>query len=273
MSTPRLSVLLPIGRKDRFLREALSCLAAQTCRDFDVHIIGPPELQNYVAEEMRIANITVVWKYHCARLPNLAFALNLGFERSSGEFVARMDSDDLFTEARFEAQIGYLLRNSRCVVVGLKTVLIDENGVKISGHRFPFLPQDKQIRRALRIRNPICHPSVMFRRTALEKVGGYRYGNTAEDHELFLRLARDPNIEFANLAEPEFAYRRYSGQLTDKNRAHQAFCDIAGFMLTEFLRSKHPSLLLGMYRYHPWVRSLGARINSRRRAQAARSGA
>ena len=165
----------------------------------------PRRLEGCMKKEVHAAGLKCPCYIHRVPLANLAFALNLGVERSEGEFIARMDSDDRCGDERFEAQVCFLQSHLRCCVVGLKTVLIDEKSEVIRGHRFPFFASDREIRAALRRKNPMCHPGVMFRRGPLEAVGGYGSGNSAEDHELYLRLARDRNNLFANLREPLFS--------------------------------------------------------------------
>jgi glycosyltransferase involved in cell wall biosynthesis len=269
MLNPTVSVLLPVGREDRYLELALSCLSRQTFKEFDIHILVSPGLEKYVESQIRAVGAQFIYYIHSVRLANLAFALNVGVELSKGEFIARMDSDDMCADSRFEAQVHFLKKHSNCCVVGLRTELINENGEQLRGQRFPFYGADKEIRAVLRRKNPICHPSVMIRRESLEAVGGYRYGNSAEDHELYLRLARNGSVTFANLSSPLFYYRRHGGQLTDRRRAYQAFSDIAGFMLTELIRTKDGRLIVGMFRYHPSVRWGGALFN-RVRAWASR---
>lgn len=261
MPNPVVSVLLPVGRPDRFLAEALASLQAQTVREFEVLFLASPGLDDYLQSQMHATACTFPFQICTVRLANLAFALNVGLERSASRYVARMDSDDVCSPTRFAAQIKHLDENPDCGVVGLRTVLIDDTGQPLRGQRFPYHGSDAEIRRILRRKNPLCHPAVMFRRTALERVGGYRYGNAAEDHELYLRLARDRAFRFINLAEPPFYYRRHPGQLTDPKRAYEAFSEIAGFMFTELLRSLNPAYVAGIIRYHPFIRYIGAKIN------------
>jgi O86/O127-antigen biosynthesis beta-1,3-galactosyltransferase len=257
MSTPVLSVLLPIGREDRFLEASLRSLAEQTYRGFDVHVLAPPELANYLKTQLSRTKLEEFTIVHSIRMANLAFALNYGIEKTTAPYIARMDGDDRCSAQRFEAQVRYLEANPSCCAVGLRTILIDENDNTSTQQRFPFYGTDAEIRSALRRRNAFCHPSVTFRRTALEAVGGYRYGNTAEDHELFFRLARRKEWTFANLSTPAFFYRRHNAQLTDWSRARAAFTDIAGFMTTELLRTHDIRYLAGILRHHPLVRKWG----------------
>ena len=268
MPAPIISVLLPVGRQDRFFADALSSLQAQTFREFEVLFLSSPGLEEYLHKQMKATGCTFPFQICIVRLANLAFALNVGLERGASKYVARMDSDDVCSPGRFAAQIKHLEENPDCAVVGLRTVLINETGEPLKGQHFPFHGSDAEIRAILRRKNPLCHPAVMFRRSTLECVGGYRYGNAAEDHELYLRLARNKQSKFVNLPEPPFFYRRYPGQLTDPRRAYDAFSEIAGFMCSELIRTKNPVYFAGMFRYHPIIRHLGAKINRLRASMA-----
>lgn len=272
MPNPTVSVLLPVGREDPFLPDALACLARQTFTDFHLHLLVSPGLERYVADQVAAVGGQFHYEVHTVRLRNFVFALNLGVELSCGELIARMDSDDYSTDNRLAVQVAHLQKNPRTCVVGLRTDRVDEKGRVLQGARFPYFETDREIRSALRIRNPICHSSIMIRRSHLEAVGGYRNGNSAEDHELYLRLARDPAVEFANLGEAVCYYRLHEGQGTRRYAFYPAFTDIAGFMYTELLRTKDPRYMLGMFRYHPVFRRAGAYINRARQWLARDSG-
>jgi hypothetical protein len=85
---------------------------------------------------------------------------------------------------------------------------------------------------------------------------GYLYGNTAEDHELFLRIVRNKNSKLYNLPKELFFYRRHDSQLTNIKNAETAFNNISGFLFTEFLFSYNPIYLIGIIANHPFLRRM-----------------
>ena len=95
----------------------------------------------------------------------------------------------------------------------------------------------------------------MFRTSTLFENNGYMYGNTSEDHELYIRIARNPENLFENIPEHLFNYRRNRYQLTDMRNAWESYTDIGGFLFTEFLRTWNPFYLVGIIAVHPFCRN------------------
>lgn len=116
-------------------------------------------------------------------------ALNNGFRLCGGEFIARMDGDDISKPGRFSSQVEFLRNNDDVAAVGSLYDIIDSDGhlkktkvrygrvEKTDYSRFPIRPAVLQ------------HSSAMIRKSALNQVGGYRAGfDYAEDYDLWLRL-------------------------------------------------------------------------------------
>jgi hypothetical protein len=102
----------------------------------------------------------------------------------------------------------------------------------------------------------MLHPALMIRRKYLINVGGYRYGHMSEDHELFIRLSRDKDLQFENLEDLLFSYRRHADQITNIKHAHKHFSEITGFLITEFLLSGNPKYIIGSIAIFPWIRRM-----------------
>jgi len=113
--------------------------------------------------------------------------LNRGLQHCLHEWVVRADADDLSSPQRCEIQLSYLLRDPELVVVGsVISEFVDDPGQSIALRAVPL--SCKGIDRLSRWRNPMNHPSVVFRRSVVEAVGGYRNLPGFEDYELWLRL-------------------------------------------------------------------------------------
>ena len=151
-------------------------------------------------------------------------ALNFGIEHCRGEYVARIDSDDEMIKDRLIKQKLFLDKNPMVSAVGTQIIKISESGSITGRSRYPnnaFL-----LGKILRIRNCMAHPSVMYRRDEVLRLGGYRATfDGAEDYDLWVRLSRKGNVD--NLKEYLTKYRIWNGQDTnryksDKNlRAYQ----------------------------------------------------
>jgi glycosyltransferase involved in cell wall biosynthesis len=217
-----LSVLMPVYNAERYLAQAVESICRQTCRDFEFVIVNDGStdgsagiLGDYAARDDRIRLIG---------RPNagLVASLNDGLAAARGEFVARMDADDVALPRRFERQLDYLRRHPECVAVGTRVLVVDPEGWPI--HVWDSPPAHEEIDgRHMAADNEvgataIIHPTAMLRRQAVEAVGRYRpaYGQ-AEDFDLWLRLAEVGRL--ANLPDVLLQYRRHPQGLS-ASRSH-----------------------------------------------------
>eukprot|EP01036_Dinobryon_divergens_P056188 gene56188-75026_t len=127
--------------------------------------------------------------------------------------------------------------------------------------RTTFRPtSDAEIRRALVWRNPICHPSVMFRRQEIRQVGGYLGGLYAEDYDLWVRIARRPGPTFHNL---EYAGISYRATGAEARGSVIAYSSQAGTQIQRFVMTGSLLWLLGAL--FSWIKALRfAAVNFRR---------
>lgn len=250
---------MPVSRIDKFFPVTLKSVNEQTFKDFELIVVCDVRL----AEEIRCLLNTFSFKSRVigTNLSGVSFAANLGISLATGEYIARWDSDDICDANRFDIQVKELSITEKLHVVGTAVDLIDENGLIITNQKFKFYESNEQIRSALRYRCPLLHSSLMFKREVIFKNKGYLYGHTSEDHELFIRIARDPNIIFKNLSNSKTYYRRHLGQLSDiRSNKQFAFYEISAFLLAEFLRTKHIMYLVGVIAVIPVFRQARADI-------------
>lgn len=246
---------MPIKKIDPFLETAILSLKNQVFDKFTCLILtGQLDVSDLNKIKASISDDSR-FEIHQLRLDGIAFALNYGINLSKTKYIARMDGDDFSYPLRFEKQVQFLERNTNYVAVGCRVELIDQNGRRMS-KSFKFYENDSEIRKALKYRMPLCHPAIIFRTSALISNKGYMYGNNAEDHELYLRIVRDKEHLFKNLPDLLFSYRRHDDQLTNIKNARLAYCNIGGFMFTEFLLSGNPIYLVGIFANHPILRKI-----------------
>lgn len=133
----------------------------------------------------------------------LGNALNIGLKECSYELVARMDTDDICMPDRFEKQINYF-KNSNVDILGSYCVEIDKDHGRGNLRKMPLSHQD--------IYNnlftcPLIHPTVMFKKSLILKVGGYNKTLTRrQDYDLWFKCAK-AGAKFANIDEPLLLYR------------------------------------------------------------------
>ena len=255
-----LTVLIPVLSINEFLQLSIDSVKNQTFEGFVCHVLCRKLNEEELKHIKRIISDDERFILHQLNLDGIAFSLNYGLNLVKTKYVARMDGDDICHPTRFEKQLNFLEENSNYVMVGCRVKLIDSSGEMINKN-FKFFEGDKEIRKALKYRMPLCHPAMIFRTDTLFVHRGYMYGSTAEDHELYLRIARNPNHLFKNLPEHLFSYRRHRNQLTDMSNAKIAYCNIGGFMFTEFLLTWNPIYLIGVFANHPSMRNIRQIIN------------
>jgi glycosyltransferase involved in cell wall biosynthesis len=204
--SPKVSWLLCAHLSSNQLKEALQSCLDQTFSDFELVVVanGPKayevvtSVNEWFGADPRVRIISTPIRH-------LTFSLSLGIHYAKGEFIARMDADDVAYRARLETQFQFFLSNPSLVVVGTAYDLIDADGMVLD--TIHPLQKDSEIRKELLFRNPICHPSVMMRKQILLDIGGYLGGLQAEDYDLWLRLSSNPLNKFANLSDVCMAYR------------------------------------------------------------------
>ncbi len=243
---PRVTVLLPCHQADAYLKIAINSILKQSMRDFELLIIMDARLRGQESSieafaqgdgRVRLLSSLVVG--------SLAASLNLGIHHARGEYIARMDGDDVSLPDRIEVQTRYLDEHPEIAALGGRLELIDEQGSKLK-RSYPFYKTDLEIRSILPLRNPMPHPALMFRRDVLLAVGGYKYAHSAEDWELFLRIARDRKRLLHNLDKVLVQYRRHASQITRPELAGAVFYETGGFLFSEFLRTSSPKYLAGI---------------------------
>ena len=163
--------------------------------------------------------------------PGIVPALNLGITVAKYELIARLDSDDIVTPDRFHNQVEFLNIFEDVVCVGTQLVFIDESGIEFGYTKYPT--DHKHILERMNYQNCIGHPSVMFRKSAFEKVGGYREILTgSEDYDLWLRLGEIGQL--SNLPLELTKYRRsifqFTNQLESKQPITESAARISGAM-------------------------------------------
>jgi glycosyltransferase involved in cell wall biosynthesis len=141
-------------------------------------------------------------------------ALNAGLSLARGEFVARMDADDISLPERLSKQVEYMTSHPECVALGTNVASIDCMGNVTRIWSLPVAHAEIDARYLNGRPDGIVHASSIFRRQVLQKVGGYREGFVAaEDADLFLRLAESGTL--ANLeGEVLYLYRMVSSSVT-----------------------------------------------------------
>jgi glycosyltransferase involved in cell wall biosynthesis len=259
VADPEFSLLLPIyaGDKAEYLRRAFrSSVDDQTVKPTEVVLVqdGPvsADLAATLAELVEAspvpANLVVL-----PENKGLADALDHGMAACRFDVIARMDADDISLPERFEKQLEGIRSGLDLVGTGMFE-FADEVGTVI-GRRVPPTGQ-RVIELYSRFHDPFNHPTVMYRRSAVEKAGGYIDVGLMEDYWLFARMihagARVENLPEAlvmyRVGDGAYARRGGLGQLKAELRLQREFRKI-GF--TTRLQNLRNVIVRGGYRLVP----------------------
>lgn len=221
MAKPAISVAMSVYNGERFLREAIDSVLAQTFADFEFLILDdgsgdatPEILREYAARDSRIHPII-------RENRGLIASLNQLVDEARAPIVARMDADDICHPERFSMQLAFLDAHPDYGVVGSWSEDIDEQGrtleMKGSGHPLDHQAFLQAIGTGGQL---ICHPAAMFRREIVLSVGGYHAAfRHCEDFDLWLRLASVTKL--GNLPERLIRYRHSPGQVSSRHATEQ----------------------------------------------------
>jgi glycosyltransferase involved in cell wall biosynthesis len=223
-AAPSVSVVMTCYNTARYVGDTIQSVLAQTFTDFELIAVndgstdGSLEILNhFAAQDQRV---------HVLDGPNtgIGHAARKGMAKARGEFIARIDSDDLALPTRFEKQVAYLRQHPSCVALGSRVFMVDPEGETLC--EWGTLVAHDEIDHAhMNCGGPaIIQPAVMLRRDAVEAIGGYKPEYAPiEDLDLFLRLAEVGEV--ANLPEPLTKWRQHP-----RSACHTRFKEIQQLM-------------------------------------------
>ena len=219
---PRVSVLMPVRNGAQYLRAAVDSILAQTFADFEFIIVddgsddGTPDIvRQYSRHDLRVALLQQERR-------GITVALNAGLRAARGQYLARMDADDIAYPHRFERQIQALERDPQLVAVGCWLEHIDPDGDPLELACWPVSHQQIE-EQLLQGRNGLPHPAAMIRLDVLQHIGGYREEfPVAQDKDLWLRLGEAGKL--ANLPEVLLQYRQHLASIGSLQGPAQARC-------------------------------------------------
>lgn len=231
---PRVSWVMAVFNGERFLRAALDSVSAQTFRDFECIVVDDGStdttgeiVRAYCAGDPRI---------RCVRQQHLGLvkALNLGCHVASGQYIARLDADDVAKPHRLAAQVAFMDSNPNVALSGGHTECIDSTGSIKFVMKWPGYSEGLTDLQLLDCH--IAHTTVMFRRDLLLNSGGYRAEYLhAEDYDLFLRL--NDRFQIDNVPVILSQYRLHEDQVSTMHATQQVLSGIGARLATRARRA------------------------------------
>lgn len=205
---PKISVIMPVYNGERYLKEAIESILNQTFSDFEFIIIN--DCSSDKTEEI-IKSYTDERIVYVKNEKNMGVAatLNKGLAKAKGEYIARMDADDISLRERFKTQVDFMDKNAD---IGLCGSWVEFFGEKSGIVR--LTTDKKQAKTDLIFSSCIAHPSVMMRKAVIEK-HNLKYKTEyeqMEDYALWYNFAKCTSV--VSLPVVLLKYRCHSSQVT-----------------------------------------------------------
>lgn len=218
MNKPEISIIMPVYNAGPYLKKSVQSILNQTYGNFEFLICDDGSTDNSLKILKEFSRQDERIKLFSQKNLGVVKTLNRLIKNSQGEYIARMDADDLAYPKRIEQQIKYLKQHPKTVIVGTAFDIIDNKGKFIE--TFHHFNDDFLIRWMLIFSSPFCHSSVIIRKNIFDQTGLYdNKWTTVEDYELWTRISQIGTM--ANLDEILQHYRANSQGVSQKNWQYQ----------------------------------------------------
>ncbi len=226
MKKDLISVVMSAYNSEKFISGSITSILNQTYENWELIIINDASSDNTLKIINQFSeNDSRIKVIDNGKNLGLTISLNIGIKNSSGEYIARLDSDDLAEPSRLEKEIDYLHADPDVGLVGSGAHLINSFGDKIGSMN--VMSQPYFVNKFIINLNPFIHSSLMFRKKALDDVGSYRERfRYSQDYDLILRLS--DRYKLSNIPLPLIRWRVSDGSVTMQHHTLQRiYADIA----------------------------------------------
>lgn len=185
---PKVSVVMSCYNSEEYVAKAINSVLVQSYTDFEFIIWNDGSTDNTEKIVKTFHDKRIRYFYH--ENTGLGMALKLACNQARGEYIARMDADDISAPSRLQEQYDYLSSHPETVLVSSAVNYINESGTKLR-RSLPYT-NNKVISKIMLTtgHSVVVHPSTMFRKTAYFDAGGYMPLKKAQDIVLFSRMCK-----------------------------------------------------------------------------------
>ena len=204
-----ISVIIPIFKPNKiYLSETIKSIQEQSYDNYEVLLIvdGDAESTKEIVDGLSDDRFKILINTEGKGLP---YSLNRGFKESKGEYIFRMDADDICLPERFAKQVKYLDAHPDIDMVG--TFAETFGAVNMI---YKSYTDYKDINAELLFKNPIVHPSVAFRKSTVEKYNLQYSTGESEDYRIWIDMAFGYHCKIEVIPEVLLRYRMHEGQAT-----------------------------------------------------------
>lgn len=236
MEKPLVSVIMGIYNTAKTLPNSINSLLEQTYENWELIMCDDCSTDNTYEVAMEYAN-----KYENIKVirnetnMRLAYSLNQCLKHVKGEYIARMDADDVCLPTRFEKQVEFLNKNPEYSVVGSALIPFDENG-----EREARVPKEKPAPRDMKRGVQFFHPTIMMRKEAYDALDGYyvsKRTRKGQDLDLWFRFFAK-GFKGYNIQEPLLMYHESLNDYKNKRNVSYSWgmtkTALHGFRINRF---------------------------------------
>lgn len=207
---PLVSVIMPVYNAENYVSEAIESMLSQTYANFELIIVNDAstDKSGEIIDKYQKKYPRIIAAIHLKKNLNAGGegAGNIAFSKAKGEFVARMDADDIAHPKRLAKQVEFLQKNPDVALVGLCAEVINKNGKQIGNKIVPT--QHEEIFKNYFTFHPVIHPTVMLRRGSLINPNTlYRRDLPSNNDYLTFFEMINSGRKFANLPDRLLKYR------------------------------------------------------------------
>lgn len=208
---------MPVYNSQDYISQSIESILNQTYKNFELIIVNDGSTDD---------TINIIKKYNDSRIvlvdrkinKGVVYSLNEGIKKSKGDFIARMDSDDISSKDRFELQLAFLKKNPEIDVCGTFCRCFG-----LSNRIMTYGISSDEVKNNMMFHCDIAHPTVMMRRSVIYKCDFYNQSYLyAEDYELWCRIIRK-NVRLANIPKVLLLYRVSDMHISCVHRYKQLF--------------------------------------------------
>ena len=214
---PLISVILPVYNAEKFLNESINSILEQTYTHFELIIVndGSTDTSQSIIDHYSDPRIR---KINHTQNKGLVASLNEAINNAEGDFIVRMDADDIAFKDRVQKQVQYLLDHPAIDIVGTHAVFFETNTQSPMANWELDLNTitPSSIKKALTWENCMIHPSICMRSEIAKSLLYNEHQKNYEDYDLWLRATAD-NINIAKINEPLLYYRVQPNSITQSS--------------------------------------------------------
>lgn len=237
------SIILPTYNGAYMIENAIKSVLNQSFSNFELIVVddGSSDGTQELIFNLQKQDNRIIYIKNEVNL-GIQKTLNIGLKKAKGAYIARIDDDDEWINTdKLVEQVDFLNQNKDHLVVGTNAIIYNEKKQELARYMLP--QEDKLIRGRMLFRNCFIHPSILVRKEAIDRAGGYNESEEIkhiEDYELWLRLGCIGKM--ANIKTESVRLTVRPSSLTSKNRLVQARRMLA---VSQHYRKKYPNFIIG----------------------------